>query len=86
MGTQYRTGIYYHSDEQKRIADESKAALEKSGKYDKPIVTEILPVSVFYEAEVYHQDYYKKNPVHYKLYKQGSGRAAYIEKTWGNDD
>lgn len=79
-GPQYRTAIFYHDEEQKRAAEESKAALDKSGKYDKPVVTQILPATVFYPAEEYHQDYYKKNPEHYKRYKIGSGREAFIRK------
>ncbi len=84
-GTQYRTAIFYHGEEQKRLAQESKAALEKSGKFDKPIVTEITAASAFYPAEEYHQDYHKKNPVRYKAYKIGSGREHYLEKTWGKE-
>ena len=82
-GSQYRTAIFYHTEEQKILAEKSKQDLEKSGKFDKPIVTEILPAAPFYPAEDYHQDYYKKNPFHYELYKQGSGRARYLERTWG---
>ncbi len=82
-GTQYRTGIYYHNEEQKRLAEASKNKMEASGKYNKPIVTEIRPVSEFYEAEDYHQRYYQKNSFHYNRYKHGSGRASYIEEMWG---
>ena len=82
-GTQYRSAIFYHSAEQKRIAEASKAKLAASGKFKKPIVTEIVPASTFYPAEDYHQDYYKKNTLHYRAYKVGSGRAGFIEKTWG---
>jgi len=82
-GTQYRTAIFYHSEEQNKAAEQSRDELEKSGKFENPIVTEISPVSEFYEAEVYHQDYYLKNSIHYKNYKIGSGRAGYLEKTWG---
>ena len=84
-GSQYRTAIFYQNDEQKKIAEESKAALDRSGKFDKPLVTEILPASTFYPAEDYHQDYYKKCPVRYKSYKKGSGREDYIKKTWGDE-
>jgi len=80
VGTQYRTGIFYHSEEQKQFAEASRAELEKSGKYEGSIVTEITPASSFYKAEEYHQDYYQKNPYHYNRYKYGSGRADYIEK------
>ncbi len=82
-GPQYRTAIFYHDEEQKRIAEQSKEGLERSGKFKKPIVTSIIKFSTFYEAEFYHQDYHKKNPVKYKLYRSGSGRDQYLEKTWG---
>jgi len=84
-GKQYRTAIFYHNEEQKRIAEESKKALEESGKFDKPIVTEIVPAGPFYPAEEYHQDYYKKNNAHYKSYRYGSGRASFIKKVWGSE-
>ncbi len=83
IGTQYRTAIFYHDEEQKRLALASKEGLEKSGKFKGPIVTEIVPASVFYPAEDYHQDYYKKCPVPYNLYKVGSGRAQFLKKQWG---
>lgn len=81
-GSQYRTAIFFHSPEQKESAERSKAALQASGKFQKPIAVEISPSGDFYRAEEYHQDYYKKNEVRYKLYKVGSGRQAFIEKTW----
>lgn len=81
-GPQYGSAIFYHSDEQKLLAEESKERLEKSGRFDKPIFTKILKYDLFYRAEEYHQDYYKKNPVRYKLYKAGSGRDTYLEKVW----
>jgi peptide methionine sulfoxide reductase msrA/msrB len=81
-GSQYRTAIFYHSEEQKRLAQESRKRLEESGTYDKPIVTEIVAASHFYEAEEYHQDYYKKNSVGYNRYKKGSGRDQYLEEVW----
>lgn len=84
-GTQYRTGIFYHDEEQRGLAEASKEGMNKSGKYDRPIVTEIVPASKFYEAEEYHQGYYKKNPYRYKSYSYMSGRAPYLEKTWGKD-
>jgi peptide methionine sulfoxide reductase msrA/msrB len=83
-GSQYRSVIFYHDEEQKRLADQSKEALDKSGRYDKPIVTEIVEASVFYEAEDYHQDYYKKNPIRYKYYRYNSGRDQYLKKVWGD--
>jgi peptide-methionine (S)-S-oxide reductase len=85
VGSQYRTAIFYHDGEQKRLALESKAAMEASGHFDKPIVTEIVPAGPFYPAEEYHQDYYRKNPVRYKLYRFGSGRDRYLDRVWGRD-
>jgi peptide methionine sulfoxide reductase msrA/msrB len=81
-GTQYRTAIFYHNQRQKELAEESKHKLEKSGIYDKPIVTEILPYQEFYPAEDYHQDYYQKNPDRYEYYKQNSGREDYLQEKW----
>ncbi|MCH2188850.1 peptide-methionine (R)-S-oxide reductase MsrB [Candidatus Gracilibacteria bacterium] len=81
-GFQYTTAIYYANPEEKEIAEKSKQALEASGKFEKPIVTKIVPVSEFFKAEEYHQDYYKKASTRYNLYKHGSGRAGYIEKNW----
>ena len=81
-GSSYRTAIFYHNEDQRIQAEASKQALEASGRFDKPIVTEILPASDFYEAEDYHQDYYKKNPGHYKRYRKGSGREDFIEQNW----
>jgi peptide-methionine (S)-S-oxide reductase len=82
-GSQYRTAIFYHNEEQKRIAEASKKEIEDSGKYKEPIVTQIVPASVFYPAEEYHQDYYIKNGVHYQMYRIGSGREGYLKKMWG---
>jgi methionine-S-sulfoxide reductase len=82
-GAQYRTAIFHHNEDQKRLALASKEKLEKSGKFKDPIVTEIVPASAFYPAEDYHQGYYKKCPIPYQLYKTGSGREGYIQKTWG---
>ncbi len=82
-GPQYRTAIFYHDEEQKRIAEESKKALEKSGKFKKPLVTPIVKFSKFYEAEDYHQDYYKKSPFRYQFYRSGSGRDRFLDETWG---
>jgi len=81
-GPQYRTAIFYHDEEQKRIAERSKESLEKSGKFKKPIVTSIVKFSRFYEAEFYHQEYHKKSPLRYKLYRLGSGRDQFLDKTW----
>ena len=86
QGTQYRTAIFYHNEEQRRSAQASKDALEASGRYKgRPIVTEITPVSAFYEAEEYHQDYYIKSGLHYKMYRVGSGRDSYLKKVWGDE-
>nr|WP_039948581.1 peptide-methionine (S)-S-oxide reductase MsrA [Leptospira fainei] len=82
-GSQYRTAIFYKNDIQKKLATASKQALISSGKFSKPIVVELLPAGEFYNAEEYHQDYYKKNPEHYKSYRKGSGREEYLKKTWG---
>ncbi len=84
-GSQYRTAIFYHNSEQKKLALESKEALEKSGKFSSPLVTEISPASVFYKAEDYHQKYYERNATHYKLYKKGSGRESYIHQMWDDE-
>ncbi len=81
-GTPYKTAIFYHSDEQKKLAEASKKELMESGRFDKPIVTEILPAAPFYPAEEYHQRYYRKNPYHYKRYRKGSGREAFIKENW----
>ncbi|MET3850199.1 peptide-methionine (S)-S-oxide reductase MsrA [Paenibacillus sp. OAE614] len=81
-GSSYQTAIFYHSEEQREKAEASKQALERSGRFDKPIVTPILPAGPFYEAEDYHQDYHKKNPGHYKRYRKGSGRDDFLEKHW----
>jgi peptide methionine sulfoxide reductase msrA/msrB len=72
-GPQYRSAIFYHDDEQKRLAEKSKEALGKSGKFNKPIATEILRFTKFYEAEEYHQDYYKNHSLRYSFYRHGSG-------------
>ena len=82
-GSQYRTAIFYHNEEQKKQAFASKEKWEQSGKFGKPIVTEITPASKFYPAEEYHQKYYLKNPVRYKLYRFGSGRDGYLKQMWG---
>jgi len=83
-GTQYRTAIFYHSDEQKRIAEKSKQLLAASGRFDRPVVTQIVPATTFYPAEEYHQKYYLKSTFQYNMYHDHSGRPEYLEKTWGN--
>jgi peptide methionine sulfoxide reductase msrA/msrB len=84
-GPEYRGAIFYHSDEQKAWAEQSKAELEKSGRYDKPIVTEISKASKFYAAEDYHQNYHKTHALKYKYYRFRSGRDQYLAKIWGKD-
>jgi methionine-S-sulfoxide reductase len=84
-GSQYRTAIFYHDEAQREAAEKSKEALAQSGKFAKPIVTQIAPATDFYPAEDYHQDYYKKNPLRYKSYKIGSGREGFLKRTWGKD-
>lgn len=84
-GQQYRPAIFYHDDQQRQVAESSRDILAASGRYDKPVVIEITPFSTFYEAEDYHQDYYKKNPVRYRFYTHNSGRYQFIEQVWGDD-
>ncbi|AIY10981.1 peptide-methionine (S)-S-oxide reductase MsrA [Paenibacillus polymyxa] len=81
-GTQYKPAIFYHSEQQRELAQQSKEQLAQSGRFDKPIVTEILPASIFYPAEEYHQDYHKKNVRHYKEDRAQSGRDEFIDKNW----
>ena len=85
-GESYRTAIFYHNETQKRLAEESKQALERSNRFDQPIVTKILPAAIFYPAEESHQNYYQKNDFHYQLYRQGSGRDRFIKEKWGNEE
>jgi peptide methionine sulfoxide reductase msrA/msrB len=84
-GAQYRSAIFYHDDEERRLAVKSKEELGKSGRFNKPIVTEILPFTKFYEAEDYHQDYYKTHALKYKFYRYRSGRDQFVEKAWGKE-
>ncbi len=84
-GNQYRTGIYTHDEEQLRLAGESKQELVRSGRFDRPIATEIEPASEFYPAEDYHQDYYRKNPMRYKTYRTGCGRDRRLKELWGDE-
>ena len=84
-GDQYRTGIFYTSEEQKKIAEKSKNKLIKSGRFQKKIVTPIIEAKPFYKAEEYHQDFFKKSYIRYKIYRAGSGRDEYINKLWGKD-
>ena len=82
-GTQYRPAIFYNNEQEKQIAEAAKQSLQASGVYKKPVVIEIVPVSEFYPAEEYHQDYYKKNPLRYKAYTFNSGRYQFIESVYG---
>ena len=83
-GKQYRTGIFYLGDEQRRLAEASLAEIEQSGLLKGPIVTEIVAATAFYPAEEYHQDFYEKNPVRYKVYRTGCGRDRTLERIWGS--
>lgn len=85
-GQSYQTAIFYHNEEQRVLAEKSKQELQESGRFNKPIATQILPAHDFYEAEEYHQDYYKKNAIRYKLYRAGSGREKFLKETWKNPD
>lgn len=79
-GTQYRSAIFYHNEEQRRLAEASKQRL--AGRFSQPIVTEIVPLQTFYPAEEYHQDFYKKNPLRYKAYRSGCGRDRRLQELW----
>ena len=83
-GSQYQTAIFYHDEEQRVLAEESKEQLQQEGIFEDLIVTKILPATEFYPAEEYHQQYHLKNPEHYQMYKIGSGRAGFLKKIWGN--
>jgi peptide-methionine (S)-S-oxide reductase len=83
QGSQYRSGVFYHDEEQKRIAEVSRLALQKNKPFRGEIVTEITPASQFYPAEGYHQDFHQKNPTRYKFYKSGCGREARLQQLWG---
>jgi methionine-S-sulfoxide reductase len=84
IGPSYRAAIFYNNEEEKKIAQSSKEKLGRSGKFNKPIVTEILPAMKFYSAEAYHQKYYRQNPERFEAFEQGSGRTSFQEKTWGD--
>ncbi len=81
-GHGYSTAIFYYDEEQKRLAEESKKALDMKGLFSKPVITPVIPTVTFYPAEEYHQDYYKKNPIRYKYYRSGSGRDNFLKKIW----
>lgn len=82
-GPQYRSAIYYLNDRQKAQAEKSREGLARSGRFKKPIVTEITKATTFYRAEEYHQDYHKKNPLRYKYYRYNAGRDQFLDKVWG---
>ncbi|MBT4045049.1 MAG: peptide-methionine (R)-S-oxide reductase MsrB [Rhodospirillaceae bacterium] len=84
-GSQYRPGIFYSSENQRQLAEKSRAELDASGRFDKPIAVEITKFKSFHKAEDYHQDYYKTNPIRYKFYTNGSGRIQFVERAWGKD-
>lgn len=81
-GSSYRTAIFYYNERQKELAEASKHKLEQSGRFDKPIVTRIIPATEFYAAEEYHQQFHRKSTAHYKNYRKGSGRDSFIEQNW----
>ena len=83
-GSQYRTAIFYHDEAQRKAAEASKAAIEKSKPFKEPVVTQIVMAGAFTPAEDYHQDYYVKNPVRYNLYRSGCGRDARLKQLWGD--
>ncbi len=85
-GDQYRSEIFYHDEEQKQLASQSKTALGNPGSFKEPIVTQISAANTFYPAEDYHQDYYKKNPVRYKFYRYGCGRDKRLQELWGKPE
>jgi peptide methionine sulfoxide reductase msrA/msrB len=84
-GEQYRSAVFYADERERRAAEESKRRLAASGRFSKPIATEILPLGPFYPAEEYHQDYYKKNPLRYGFYRSGSGRDQFLERAWAGE-
>lgn len=85
-GQQYQTAVFYGNATEKRLAEESRDALDASGKFSQPVVTEIIPASVFYDAEEYHQDYYRKNPQRYYGYAEGSGRKGFLAEVWEDEE
>lgn len=85
IGTQYRAAIFYHDTAQQKAAEDSKQQLARSGRFDKSIVTEISAATIFYAAEDYHQQYYKKNPIRYKFYRYNSGRDQFLKKVWSKE-
>jgi len=84
-GSQYRPGIFFSNEDQRQLAEKSRANLDASGRFDKPVAVEITAFKSFHQAEDYHQDYYKKNPIRYRFYTNGSGRTKFVEDAWGKD-
>ena len=84
-GPHYRSAVFYHNEDQERLAERSRQELGKSGRFDKPIVTDIIKASEFYKAEEYHQDYHEKSPNRYKFYRLNAGRDQYLAKVWSGD-
>ncbi len=82
-GSQYRSAIFVQNEEERRLAEESKRAIEDSRRFKEPVVTQIVSAAPFYPAEEYHQDFYKKNPIRYKFYKYNCGRTQRLEELWG---
>jgi methionine-S-sulfoxide reductase len=85
IGPSYRAAIFYGNDDERKTAAASKEKLARSGKFNKPIVTEILPAMKFYPAEGYHQKYYQQNPEHFEAFEEGSGRVSFKKKTWSDE-
>lgn len=84
IGPSYRAAIYYQNEEEKKLAEASKDRLARSGRFNKPIVTEILPAMKFWPAEDYHQKFYQQNPEHFDAFEKGSGRVSFEKKTWSD--
>lgn len=85
-GSQYRPGVFYHDEQQRTAAEQSRASIEKTKAFDEPVVTEITMAGTFYPAEDYHQDYYTRNPIRYKMYRYGCGRDRRLLELWGAAD
>jgi peptide methionine sulfoxide reductase msrA/msrB len=85
-GSSYRTAIFYHNQAQREMAQASRQALDDSKRFVKPVVTDILAASQFYPAENYHQDYHRKEPLHYAVYREASGRQRFLKQTWGEGE
>jgi peptide-methionine (S)-S-oxide reductase len=85
-GSQYRSAIFVHDEKQRRLAEESLAALQRAGRIDGAVATEITAAGPFYPAEEYHQNYYEKNPIRYNFYRFTCGRDGRLDEVWGDDD